>query len=52
MTYISMNMVRVGVVKDPVEWKESGYFEIGETGMTGNAANIPTNRSHPSFNDL
>jgi len=28
MTYISMNMVRAGVVKNPAEWKESGYFEI------------------------
>jgi putative transposase len=28
MTYINMNMVRAGVVKHPVEWKESGYFEI------------------------
>lgn len=28
MTYINMNMVRAGVIKHPVEWKESGYFEI------------------------
>lgn len=28
MTYINMNMVRAGVVKHPIEWKESGYFEI------------------------
>lgn len=28
MTYISMNMVRAGVVDHPVKWKESGYYEI------------------------
>jgi putative transposase len=28
MTYINLNMVRAGVVRDPIEWKESGYFEI------------------------
>lgn len=28
ITYINMNMVRAGVVKHPIEWKESGYFEI------------------------
>ncbi|HLO60911.1 MAG TPA: transposase [Bacteroidales bacterium] len=28
MTYINLNMVRAGVVKDPAEWKESGYSEI------------------------
>lgn len=28
MSYISMNMVRAGVVKHPVEWKESGFYEI------------------------
>jgi putative transposase len=28
MTYIDLNMVRAGVVADPIEWKESGYFEI------------------------
>jgi putative transposase len=29
MTYINMNMVRAGAVKHPIEWKESGYYEIG-----------------------
>jgi len=28
MTYINLNMVRAGVVKNPIEWKESGYYEI------------------------
>lgn len=28
MIYISMNMVRAGVVDHPVKWKESGYYEI------------------------
>jgi putative transposase len=28
MVYISMNMVRAGVVNHPVKWEESGYFEI------------------------
>jgi len=28
MVYINMNMVRAGVVKHPVNWKESGYYEI------------------------
>jgi putative transposase len=28
MTYISINMVRAGVVNHPLEWRESGYFEI------------------------
>ena len=28
MVYISMNMVRAGVVDHPVRWKESGYYEI------------------------
>ena len=28
MVYISMNMVRAGVVDHPVKWKESGYYEI------------------------
>ncbi len=28
MVYISLNMVRAGVVKHPVEWRESGYCEI------------------------
>jgi putative transposase len=28
MTYINLNMVRAGVVSDPIEWTESGYFEI------------------------
>lgn len=28
MTYINLNMVRAGVVRNPVKWKESGYFEI------------------------
>ena len=29
MAYINMNMVRAGAVKHPLEWKESGYYEIG-----------------------
>ncbi len=28
MTYINLNMVRAGVVTNPIEWSESGYFEI------------------------
>jgi putative transposase len=28
MTYINLNMVRAGVVSDPIQWTESGYFEI------------------------
>lgn len=28
MTYINLNMVRAGVVKNPIHWKESGYYEI------------------------
>jgi putative transposase len=28
MVYISMNMVRAGVVNHPAKWKESGYYEI------------------------
>lgn len=28
MVYISMNMVRAGVVNHPEEWEESGYYEI------------------------
>ena len=28
MVYISMNMVRAGVVEHPEKWKESGYYEI------------------------
>jgi putative transposase len=28
MGYISLNMVRAGAVNDPLEWKESGYYEI------------------------
>ena len=28
MVYINLNMVRAGVVKHPVRWKESGYYEI------------------------
>jgi len=28
MVYISMNMVRAGVVDHPIKWKESGYYEI------------------------
>ncbi len=28
MTYININMIRAGVVSDPIEWAESGYFEI------------------------
>ncbi|SDL30194.1 putative transposase [Geoalkalibacter ferrihydriticus] len=28
LTYIDLNMVRAGVVKDPVLWSESGYAEI------------------------
>jgi len=28
MVYISMNMVRAAVVKHPLDWHESGYFEI------------------------
>lgn len=28
MTYVNMNMVRAGVVKHPIEWRESGYFEM------------------------
>jgi hypothetical protein len=28
MVYISLNMVRAGVVEHPVEWRESGYHEI------------------------
>jgi putative transposase len=28
MTYINLNMVRAGVVSDPIEWIESGYYEI------------------------
>jgi len=30
MVYISMNMVRAGVVDHPVKWYESGYYEIHE----------------------
>jgi len=28
MVYISMNMVRAGVVDHPIKWVESGYYEI------------------------
>ncbi|HLN56172.1 MAG TPA: transposase [Bacteroidales bacterium] len=28
MTYISMNMVRAGIVDNPLKWKESGFYEI------------------------
>jgi len=28
MVYISLNMVRAGVVKHPVDWRESGCYEI------------------------
>ncbi len=28
MAYISMNMVRAGVVDHPIKWRESGYYEI------------------------
>lgn len=28
LVYIDMNMIRTGVVKHPVEWKHSGYYEI------------------------
>jgi len=28
ITYINLNMVRAGVVSDPIEWEESGYYEI------------------------
>jgi len=28
MNYISMNMVRAGIVKHPSQWHESGYFDI------------------------
>ena len=28
LTYIDLNMVRAGVVKHPLDWKESGYNEI------------------------
>lgn len=26
--YIDLNMVRAGVVKNPIEWKHSGYYDI------------------------
>lgn len=28
IAYIDMNMVRAGVVKHPMEWKDSGYYEM------------------------
>ena len=28
LTYIDLNMVRAGIVKDPASWAESGYAEI------------------------
>jgi len=28
LTYIDLNMVRAGVVKDPADWSESGYAEL------------------------
>jgi REP-associated tyrosine transposase len=28
LIYIDLNMVRAGVVNDPVQWKESGFSEI------------------------
>ena len=28
MVYLNLNMVRAGVVNHPIEWKESGYYEI------------------------
>jgi REP element-mobilizing transposase RayT len=28
MTYINLNMVRAGVVKHPIDWEESGFYEI------------------------
>jgi len=28
MTYIDLNMIRAGVVKHPIDWKHSGYYEI------------------------
>jgi putative transposase len=28
LTYIDLNMVRAGVVKDPADWPESGYAEL------------------------
>jgi putative transposase len=28
ITYINLNMVRAGVVNDPMKWEHSGYFEI------------------------
>jgi putative transposase len=30
LTYIDMNMVRAGVVKDPEEWQECGLAELSE----------------------
>jgi putative transposase len=28
LTYIDLNMVRAGAVKDPADWQESGYAEL------------------------
>ncbi len=28
MMYISMNMVRAGVIQHPIQWKDSGFYEI------------------------
>lgn len=32
ITYINLNMVRAGVVDDPIKWADSGYFEIQNIG--------------------
>jgi putative transposase len=34
ITYINLNMVRAGVVDDPIKWKDSGYFEIQNIGKS------------------
>lgn len=31
LTYVDLNMVRAGVVKDPADWHESGYAELLQT---------------------
>jgi putative transposase len=36
ITYINLNMVRAGVVDDPIKWADSGYFEIQSIGKGNN----------------
>jgi putative transposase len=42
MIYISMNMVRAGVVDHPILWKESGYYEIQNPKMRYTIIDYPS----------